>query len=392
MVKRCTAVLMVFIAVLIFAGCALFKGAVSFSENVSVIGIDEEKDQVVLTVTVKLIQPIANEESGKKQKVAIYTSYGETIFDAVRNFNAYTNKDLFWGHFDYIIIGQDTAGKGINKYLDLFVRDHETKINSRLVIAQGSTASEFIKKTNVKQSTLNDILKSLFDNAEQLSQSNDVMFIDYMQMVNTKGVALHLPCVQMVNYMEKESNELDKKDVQLNGYAIFDDDKLIGFVRNKMARGINWIINEIESGIIITQDPEGKKISLEIISADSNIEPDFSKDIPSATVKITFTTNIGEYQGTADIFDQDILEFIVKQQDKIIKKEVENTIEYLQAKKCDIGGFLNKIYHKYPVKIKELEQDWKDTFSEMDISVEVSSIISRTYNIKEPVGHEGVNK
>lgn len=390
MFKKCTAVLMIITMIFTFTGCITqFRGAITLTENISVVGIDEEDDQVKITIILKLVKPVAEEESGKKQEISIYTSYGETIFDAVRNFHAYTDKDIYWGHIDYILIGQDTAKKGINKYLDMLVRDHETKLNAKVVITQGATASEFIKNTDVKQSVLNDILQSLFNDIDALSQSNPVSVIDYMRMMNSKGFELYLPCVQMVNYREKSKDEKDKKDVQLNGYAIFNDDKLIGIVNDKMARGVNWLINKIESAIIIAKDPKGHKLSLEIINAESKIEPDFSEDIPSAKVKIQFTTNIGEYQGADDIFHDDIIEYIVKEQNNIIKKEVENIIDYLQKKKCDIAGFFNRIYHKYPVKSKKIEQNWEDIFQEMDISVEVTSRINRIYNIKQPVAHKG---
>lgn len=390
MFKKCTAVLMIITIIFIFTGCITqFKGAITLTENITLVGIDEENDQVKLTIILKLVQPVADEESGKKQEVAIYTSYGETVFDAVRNIHAYSDKDIYWGHIDYILIGQDTVKKGINKYLDFFVRDHETKLSAKVVITQGVTASEFIKNTDIKASPLNDILQSLFNDIDALSQSKPVSLIDYMIMMNSDNTALHLPCVQMVNYREKSEDEKDKKDVQLNGYGIFRDDKLIGIVHDKMARGVNWLINKIESGIIVAQDPNGHKLSLEIIDAESKIEPDFSEDIPSVKVKIQFTTNIGEYQGDDDIFPDDIIEYIVKEQNKIIEEEVENIIDYLQKKKCDIAGFYNKIYHKYPVKSKEIEQNWEDILQEMDISVEVISRINRIYNIKQPVAHKG---
>lgn len=392
MLKKCAAFFMIITMIFIFTGCITqFKGAITLTESITVVGIDEENGKVELTIILKLIQPVTNEESGKKQKISIYTSYGETIFDAVRNFHAYTDKDIFWGHADYIIIGQDTAKNGINKYLDFFVRDHETKLNAKVVITQNSTASEFINNTDVEQSTLNDMLKSLFNDTDALSQSYPVSLMDYMHMINDKRMELYLPCVQMVNYRKKADNEIDKKDVQLNGYAIFNEDKLIGIVNDKMARGVNWLINEVASGIIVAKDQKGNKISLEIINAESKIEADFSKDIPSAKIKIEFTTNIGEYQGDDDIFHNDIIEYIVKEQNKIIEKEVENIIHYLQTKKCDVAGFCNKIYHKYPVKSKDIG-NWGDIFKKMEISVEVTSRINRIYNIAEPVGHKGENE
>lgn len=393
MLKRYVTSLIILIMMICFlTGCLPSKLSIDKIENITVVGIDEEDGKVTLTIILQMVKPVAKEDSGEKQKVAIYTAEGETVYESVRNFRAYTDKDIFWGHINYIILGEETAEKGIGKYLDFFARDYDMKLTAKLVISQESTASEFIKNTNLPGTSLKDKLDSLFKNSEFLSQSKEVSVIDYMYMINCPLMDLYLPCVQMVDYKEKDEEEMDKKDVQLNGYAIFDDDKLVGIVKDKMARGINWITNEISSGIIVTEDPKGQKISLEIISAKCKIEPDFSEDIPSAMIKVEFTTNIGEYQGTDDIFHEEIIEFIVDEQDKIIKKEIEKIITYLQQKKRDIVGIGNETYHKFPIKFKKIEQRWKDIFNVMDISVKVNSRINRTYLIIQPIGNKGEDK
>lgn len=391
MMKKCAVLFMLFAVIYFLPGCKLLPEKVSIQdrEDVIVVGVDEADEGVELTIVTRLVEPVSQDSSGSTRKVAIYTGYGETIFDAVRKLHSYTSKNIFWGHMDFIIVGEDTAKKGIGKYIDYFARDHELRIVSKLAIAQGATAADFIKRTNFPSISLDDRLDSLFSDVGTLSQSKEVALFDYMHMTNCAWGSLYLPCIQMVDFMEKDVEDQKYMDVQLNGYAIFDDDKLIGIVNDKMARGINWVTNEMLSGVIVAEDENGNKISLEIISSDCKIEPDYSRDIPSAKIQVEFTTNIEEYQGKDDIFHDDIIAYIVDQQNNIVKREIEKSIRYLQRKKSDILGIGNALYHKYPVKCDGLGDSWNEVFYGLDISVEVNSRINRSYNIKQPIGNKG---
>lgn len=393
MIKKIVAILILTLTVFLLTGCMFpSKASIEMSEDIPVAGIDEEDGKIKLTIATLLVEPVTQEGSGKQQQVHVYTATGETIFDAVRNLHAYTDKDIFWGHMEYVIIGEETAKKEVYRYIDYFIRDHETNLTASILVAQDSTAEEFIKKTNTINITLSDYLSSLFTDVGSMSESSEVSLIHYMCLVNCDWENLYLPCVQMVDTLEKEQEEMDKKDVQLNGYAIFNDEEFAGIANGKLARGINWMINEISSGIIVAEDPQGEKVSLEIISSESEIETELSEDMPTAKIKVQFTTNIGDYAGLDDIFHKDIIEYIVADQEKIVKKEIEDTLAFLQENKADVIHLGDKLNHKYPVKTQDLLKDWDEIFAKMDITVEVESRINRIYEIKAPVGYKDEEK
>lgn len=391
--KKIIVSLMLIVSVFLLTGCMFpSKASIELSEDIPVVGVDEEDGQVKLTITTLTVQPVAEEGSEEPNKAEVYTAKGETLFDAVRNFHAYTDKDIFWGHMEFVIIGEETAKKEVYRYIDYFIRDHETNLTASIIVAQGSTAEEFIKKTNIPRVTLSDYLQSLFIDVGSMSESSEVSLIRYMCLVNCDWENLYLPCVQLVDTLEKDKEKMDKKDVQLNGYAIFNNEEFAGIANGKLARGINWMINEISSGIIVAEDPQGEKVSLEIISGESEIETELSEDMPTAKIKVQFTTNIGEYAGLDDIFHKDIIKYIVADQEKIVKKEIEDTLAFLQENKADVIHLGDKLNHKYPVKTQDLLKDWDEIFAKMDIKVEVESRINRIYELKAPVGYKDEEK
>lgn len=359
---------------------------VKMEEHVSVVGIDEEDGKVKMTIILVLIQPLEGGAGGPK--VSIYNSTGDTMFEAFRNLHAYTDKHPVFEHNDFYLIGEETARNGINKYLDLIVRDHEPKQNAKVIITQGSSAEELIKATDFEHLTLNETLASLFKEKGALSQSCEITILEYIHMMTNPRESLYLPCIQMVDHMVKSEEDKDKKNVRLDGCGIFSGDQLVGYVNGKMARGVNWVIDEIDTGIIIVEDSDDYKISLEIISNKPKIEVDFSGEKPTATIKIEFSTNIVEYQGAQDIFKNDKIEYIVEEQNKVVKKEITEVIEYLQELETDVLCISDRLYHKYPKKTNGYDNIWSEVFADMKISVEVESTIERTYNINQPVAYK----
>jgi|GEM_PF-4239249 len=362
------------------------KTDIGMRETVTVVGVDEVDGIITLTITLSLIQP--TEAISIDSKVSIYTAEGSSMFEAIQKFHPYTDRIMFWGQVNYMIIGEDTAKLGINKYLDLFARDHEIKQNMKILVAQGMTANELIKVTDLKQSPLDDTLTSLFSDGKNISSNNEVSTLDYLQMISSDKSCLYLPSVKTTEKMEKKEKDEDKKLVMLDGYAIFKEDVLEGFVEGSMAKGMNWLINDSNAGYMTLYDKEGKIVVVELTGCKHSFEVNYDSKIPKVKIKVECTTNIVEYHGKEDIFTHDEIGDLMEQQNEIIENEVLEIVDYLQKVKIDVLGINDEIYHKYPIKTKDYEDIWPDIFAETDISVKAETTIDRTYNINHPVEYD----
>lgn len=385
MIRRVLLVVMI-ILVSIFSGCNLPKGKpVQDKMLVTIVGIDKKDDIYTMTLLAQITTTEANEGGQECSKTKIFTESGNTIFDILRNMHAFTDFDVFFGNLEFIIIGEEFARNGIDNSLDFLVRDHELRLTSNIMVSIGTTAKDFIETTDMTSAELTDKLDSLFSSTDALSQTKEVTVLDMTKMMDSDKTQIILPCVNKVNKSKKleARNETGQEDANLNGYALFKRDKMVAIAMDKVARGINWLQNEIKSGIILAKDPDDELVSLEIIDSKLSIEPSFEDDI-SVTIKVKFSTNIGEVLGDYDIFNEEDIDILIKKQEQAVKKEITDAMELMRFHKSDAVGIGDAFYHKDPKKWNEIKPDWCNIFAQIPYNIELTSRINRSYTIVQP--------
>ncbi|HPD01135.1 MAG TPA: Ger(x)C family spore germination protein [Acetivibrio sp.] len=392
--RRIISLLLLFIVTLTLTACEnpiMSRHEINDLEFARSIAIDTAKsipDGVRLTLASQRIKIGSGGSVGEKESSKI-SSEGRTMFEAVRNFSTYLGKRPFWGHLEFVLIGEEAAKKGIHNYLDFFARDHEVRMNINVFVMKGCCAEELMEKADRGDRLIFDRLNGLLNSLGGQSVSNPVNLIEVMYIQDMKCLSLYIPCVEMVNVTKGQDE--DVIDVKMAGFAIFDEDKLAGYLDENMGRGLNLLRNKVKSGIYVVNTRKGSKVSLEIINSKTKFYPEIKDGNLSLKVKVNMESNIGEIDSNEDIFNNDTFIYLEQEQSRLVKQEIERVIEYAQKEiGLDFFSTALNFYRKYPIKWKKLyEKDWKTWFPKIKFSVEVKSKIRRTYDIREPNAVEG---
>lgn len=352
------------------------------------VGIDKSEDKVKLTVASKRESTSKSQGKGETaQKTTLLFSEGKTVFDANRNFLNFAEKDIFWGHTQYILLGESAVKEDVLKYLDFFIRNHENRLNTSVAVVNGAKASELFESFGNKH--VYERMENLYSNVGALSESKEILLSEFIEKLNSKYSSAYVPCVYIAkNTKDMEAENGDKQnDIVLDGFAVFKGAKLVGYIKGKKARGLNWINGDVKSGIIDVKDPKGNHIALEIIESDVVIKTKVTGEIPDVVVKVRVNSNIGELEGRVDVFNDASISQLEIQQAQTVKNEVESAIEFAKQNSVDILGFGDKIFHQHPVKWEKIKDNWEEVFPKVSVKVEVESKISRVYNIGKPIRH-----
>lgn len=394
--KKLPLVLLVIFILFTFSGCA--KASINKTEidrvfNTRVLGIDkQENGKVRLTIATKSTSSSSQDSGGgggaPGGKSEILVSDGETVFEAARLLTTYGNKKPHYGHTEYILIGEELARDGLLPYLDFICRNHEFRYNAKIYIVKGDSAYNLINKLNIGDMFLSDKLSIMEDNAPNMSISSKVTVSEAMYIFDKPHISTYLPYIDIIPTPitnDTHSTSLGF-NLKLEGYGLFKEDKLQDFVSGNRARAINWIRKKIQSGIINVKAPDGKSISLEIVSAKTDIKPSIDKDSLRCDIKVNFTSNIAETMSKENLFYDKELEILENQQEQQIKKEIEEIIAFAQEKNLDFFGTLTNFIMAYPRMKNELRQNWEELFPDVKFNVTVDSNINRTYLLREPTG------
>lgn len=367
-----------------------------------VIGVDydESTQQFIVTSASESYQSGGSSSSSKSKSSDsastinnnIFTAEGESIFEAARNFELVSGQNIFWGLNKYILIGEEAAKINVGEELDMFIRNHENRLDVSVLIVKGTTANRFILSTLSGSNPISGIAGSALKNAEKPSISREVDLSEMADMLDTEYMSAYAPYVQIIQ------NDLDKKeeegaeDPEVNGFAVFKGLKLFGFISGKTARGVNWVTNNIGEPALLIKDDTGNDVTMEVIQTKTKINVNFKGAVPQVEIKINFISNIAEQHSTANIYSKEKIEGLIKRQNEAVKEEIEAALAYCQSNGLDVFGIGDALYHKYPLKWQKIEGNWTEIFAGIKIDVNVISKIRGVYMLKEPIGYQEKEK
>lgn len=358
---------------------------------VRIVGFDKgENEDVIVTVASKNVTTQDGKSGSQKNTASISSAKGRTVFEAIRKLSLYSDRRPFFGHTEFILIGEELAKKGILPYIDFFTRDHELRINSKVYLVKDITAQELLEKSSASEQFVADRLGNLESASGAMSVSSDVPLVEVMFILDNPYLSLYIPFIQVLKTTKRSEEESVKFDISLRGYAIFKDSKMVGHLEMYEARGLNWLRNLIDSGIIVVKGKAGENISLEIIKSQCKIKPIiYSNGDLKATVKVELDTNIGEILGTKGVFTKEDLDYIQRQQEEEVKQEIMSAIKFAKNNKMDFFSLGTQFFQKYPAIWENYEKNWGERVPAINFDVQVKSNIMRTYLLRDPTSKEG---
>ena len=365
---------------------------------IRVIAVDKSEvhNQIKVTVTSQKAAGDSGGQSGEgeassgNEQVIVLSSMEKTVQAAIRHFQTYTNKHVFWGHSNFYLIGEDAAKEDIVKYLDFFARDHNLRPNSEVYIIYGQ-AGDILERSNLPGFFIADFLESLKENKKYLATSGSMEVLQLMVDLDENRIfGIAVPTLSLDGELTKAKGTQHPltKGVRVEGYAVIKDFKLVGYINQSDSRGYNLIKNEGYKAAFDITDQEGEDVGMEIMGVQTKIIPRVENgQLVGVRIISRIEANIDEVHTKRDIFKEDSLKYLEHQQSEVIKKEMENIVKLAKKLNADFLGIGKAVHQKHPVLWERMKDQWNELFQELDIEIKVESHINRTYDIREPNGY-----
>ncbi|GAB6153105.1 Ger(x)C family spore germination protein [Desulfosporosinus burensis] len=343
---------------------------------VAAVGIDKGEDQKI-KLTVQVIKPGALKSpsseggSGKEKGVWIIKSSGNTVFDAVRNFIEKSGRKLFWPHTMVIVIGEKMAKDGILPVIDWFLRDHEMRLQTRVLVTPGE-ASEMISGNAGLEKIPASHLERMIKDSGALSKSVAVNLMEVTNMITSQSSH------PVIGRISKNKSGQDEEELLLKGAGVFRKDRLIGWLNPLETRGYLWIKDKVKSGIITIPCPEhpDKLISLEIIKSKSKVKPRLEMGMLKYTIEVDINCNLGEQMCIEDL-NPEMIAVLEDEERQAVEKEIIALIRKAQEEyKLDILGLGEATMREFPEEWNKVKERWEEEFPQAEVEVKVNSRLS----------------
>ncbi|MBW7571915.1 Ger(x)C family spore germination protein [Caproiciproducens faecalis] len=356
-------ILIILINSILFTGCWNYR---EIDQVLIVAGLAVDKginDQYKFTVE------IAQISGGKDSKTTskTITAEGETMFDAARNLISLSGKRLYWSHAKVIILSRKVAEEGVEKVIDWYTRDSETRENVFLLVSEEATAKEIFDVESTTEGIKSFILGEMIKNQVSLSKAPITDILQYGIESKTKEISTIIPAVSL-----KKMN--DKMVAQVMGSAIIKNNKLAGFLNGDETKDLNFIRNQVKGGVLTEemQTDNGPALaSLEIFKSNTKVVPAADGNKIKIDLNIETTVAIDEIEGVENLISEEQQLKLEKSTENTLKKQIQELIRKVQSEYgADIFGFGEKLREDKASQWKRVSNNWEDVFKDLKVNVE----------------------
>lgn len=350
---------MALIIMVTFTGCFSYRDINRVLFDLAIlIDIDDNDNIIVYTECFKAFKGVSQ---GIEQGVRIITrAEGKTIFEAIRNSNLDSGYKHYYSQNKAIIFTERAARKGLKTVLDFLDRDQQFIIRPYVFVYIGDV-DELIHINIKDEEYMGTYLYSLIKNIGTASRA---VIVNLNEFLNRRYMLSSTEVVAVVRVKDKAV--MDR--IQLDGGAVFQNDKMVEYIPMVQSQAYNFLRNEVHSGTLEVNNPsyEDGYVTLEIVKSKTKtaIEYDGRKIKLKKYIKVK--TSIGEAQYKFEM-SEDVIKKVEEEAERNIKKYCTELFEEYKMKKIDIFEIADELHRHYPkVKI-----DNPIEISELNVVVDV---------------------
>ena len=292
---------------------------------------------------------------------------------------------------EYIAKNED-----ISVLIDMLIRDEEGRENIYVVVSQEKTASDILKAEGTDQTNISfEITNIVGDDPKVTSSTSPLKLYEIYNIINYPGISLAMPAFHNVDSFKKEISDekgsdtggstpdnrtapksdtddtKQKKNVELNGIAVFKNQRLVGYLTPEDSKCFLFVTNGVKKGLLPVSYSNNGKIDfvLEIFKSQSKMDFKVKNGKIIIQIKIKSRVALGEQLNDQHYGRKD-LEQIEELAGKQLASRMKQMIKKVQNEyNSDIFGFGNLIYKKDPKLWAQLAPQWDTLFPELEVEI-----------------------
>lgn len=362
----------------LLGGCWSYRGL----DQIEIVGgmaIDEGSADAKYKITMEIFDVSSpTKEEGSKQKML--QAEGQSIFHAVRNAKKKLLRRPYFSHMEIVFINQKIAKEqGLYSFIDFFLRDGEIRDTMHLAISQEETAATLFRGEPADSPILSiQMSRSIQDDSKITGSTYDNNMINIYNTLASPGIDLVLPVIHL-------TENQDKKVAELNGIALFDKDKLKGFIGPEETKYFLLIMDELKGGIISLPDakaPAGN-VDLEIAHCSTKQSYEYSNEQLKIILEPSLKVFLGSINYLKDSLTLEDIHQIEASAEQYVAGQAQSLIKKVQEQYAlDIFGFGNLIYRKKPQLWQQFSGDWQQHFANLQVEIKPKISIINTAFVK----------
>ncbi|RUL48625.1 Ger(x)C family spore germination protein [Lysinibacillus antri] len=337
----------------------------------TVIGYDLDKEEVRATAVLNQFQP------EEKNAFQVVSSPGNTSKTSRQSSNLETSNKIVGGQLRVVVLGESLAEEGVLSITDTLSRDASIGTMLYLCVSKGNAKE--ILETKPPVSDMGTYLYNLLKQNIEGELLVSATLHEFLQAYYDPGKDPILPLVTM-----------EDKSVKADGLVVFNNDKVVGFLKGDEGFYIKLIRERFKAGSteisipsesvkkFIKNKPKKENIFVVVDDIKSNSKITLVEaSTPKYKITIHIDSVIKEVSEEVILEDPESLKTLEELIEKEMEKKVNNIMKKLQEMNSDPLGF-GMVYDSSIRNKKLTHEEWKDMFPHAEFDVEINVDIVKT--------------
>ncbi|WP_139488300.1 Ger(x)C family spore germination protein [Brevibacillus dissolubilis] len=316
------------------------------------------------------------------------SDFAETIRESSLEQQKSVSRFLYYAHRRTFMIGEGLARDGIEPIMDVLGRIPQNRMTAFVVISKGPGYRILNADAPIEKFPA-EMIRELAVN----SMKNPRTIKHVVNLILSDGIDLVLPIVSLKKSIPGPGEKGGKSTIELDGLAVFHQDKLTGLLSGKEAKGVLLGMGEATRPEITIMAPGAKgKITAVFPFISVKHQPVIQGDQITMKIQIRASGTIIENESNLELGRKHNLHNMEKVLAQTIKSTVESGIRKLQRKyNSDAIGFGKTIYNQLPKEWKRFSGRWDEMYPKVKVMVEVHTHIEHSGALIKPFGRRDRN-
>jgi len=347
------------------------------------VGIDRG-DGEHFEVTAQVIKPTAQGKMGGGGGAELptwsLTASGDTFLDAISELNRISPRRLYWPHLQIIILGEEMAKEGIAPVITWFEKSRDSRSGTYIVVTRGKAEdilNQKIELGNIPAKAMADMVA----NAEirQLPARK-------MTLRKLTGV-LSSPGVDIaVDVIDPREIRGKVEAYRLEGAAIFDEDRLVGYVTDEAVHGLAIAHNTYANTTIKARCPRDGSghVTFQVTDFRSKLNVKHRNGEITGEFNIFVEGNLLDQTCKGKLMEPEQMAEVEQAIADRIESLLTSMFERAAAKGSDVYGIGREVRRHYPKAWRQMQPEWEEKLQEVRIAANIDANIRRSGLVIDP--------
>jgi spore germination protein KC len=233
-----------------------------------------------------------------------------------------------------------------------------------MYVIKDKKASEFIEEGIKNKQTIHEDLEAMEQKQKEFLTRNDNTFVNILNDMEQSYSSVLIP------YLIGE-----KSGLLIEGYAVFDELKLVDYLDRDTSDGVNFIRNTLRSLPIYLKD----EASLAVSYTNTKLNADLANNKITIIIKVDFESMLKEVITKKNIFTQKELLRLTDAQNEYVLSILEKPVNYSKNKGMDILNLARIVENQNVGGWKGIEGNWRQMITNIDYKYQIRSQITKSF-------------